>query len=96
MVNSWNAGRQASRLDGKVPANYAGFYNNTGAPAGGAVDFGPAATTGTPAVVHIKTKTKARQVSNNSRQRYSNPFADLFGDDGGDMGDFFGGPRMIP
>jgi serine protease Do len=43
--------------------------------------------------VHIKTKTKARQVSNNSRQRYSNPFADLFGDD---MGDVFGGPRIIP
>ncbi|MEO7532033.1 MAG: trypsin-like peptidase domain-containing protein, partial [Sediminibacterium sp.] len=77
----------------KVPSNYAGFYGNN-APAAGAVDFGPAASTATPAVVHIKTKTKARQVSNNSRQRYSNPFSDLFGD--GEMGDFFGGPRMIP
>lgn len=79
---------------GKVPVNYAGFFGN--APAAGAVDFSPAATAATPAVVHIKTKTKARQVSNTSRQqqRFSNPFSDLFGD--GDMGDFFGGPRMIP
>jgi serine protease Do len=92
-LESRSAGIQ---VDGKVPANYAGFFNNAGSPAGGAIDFGPAATTGTPAVVHIKTKTKARQVSNNGRQRYSNPFADLFGDGGGDMGDFFGGPRMIP
>ena len=77
---------------GKVPANYAGFYGNTAAP-GTAVDFTPAATTATPAVVHIKTKTKARQVSNSQSQR-RNPFSDLFGDD---FGDFFGGgPRMIP
>ena len=76
---------------GKVPANYAGFFGN--APAGGAVDFTPAATSATPAVVHIKTKTKARQVSNNSSQRQRNPFSDLFGDD---LGDFFGGPRVIP
>lgn len=75
---------------GKVPANYAGFFGN--APAGVAVDFTPAATTATPAVVHIKTKTKARQVSNNTTKQ-RNPFSDLFGDD---FGDFFGGPRVIP
>ncbi len=84
-----SAGIQES---GKIPANYAGFFGNNNAPAG-AVDFTPAAMSATPAVVHIKTKTKARQVSNNTRQRFSNPFSDLFGDD---MGDFFGGPRMIP
>lgn len=85
------AGMQDS---GKLPVNYAGFFGNNGAPAT-TVDFTPAATSATPAVVHIKTRTKARQVSNNSRgERQSNPFADLFGDD---MGDFFGGgPRMIP
>ncbi len=78
---------------GKVPANYAGFYGNNNAP-GPAVDFTPAATTATPAVVHIKTKTKARQVSNSQSQQRRNPFSDLFGDD---FGDFFGGgPRMIP
>jgi len=76
---------------GKLPVNYAGFFDKNNTP-GAAVDFTPAATSATPAVVHIKTKTKARQVSNTQRQR-SNPFADLFGDD---FGDFFGGPRMIP
>ena len=77
---------------GKLPVNYAGFFDKNNN-AGGAVDFTPAATSAAPAVVHIKTKTKARQVSNTQRQR-SNPFADLFGDD---FGDFFGGgPRMIP
>ncbi|MDE3252704.1 MAG: trypsin-like peptidase domain-containing protein, partial [Bacteroidota bacterium] len=78
---------------GKVPVNYAGFFgnNNNSSPV---VDFTPAATSATPAVVHIKTKTKARQVSNNSQQRFRNPFSDLFGDD---LGGFFGGgPRMIP
>jgi Do/DeqQ family serine protease len=78
---------------GKLPVNYAGFFGNTGAPAT-AVDFTPAATSATPAVVHIKTRTKARQVSNNNTQRQrNNPFSDLFGDD---FGDFFGGPRVIP
>lgn len=76
---------------GKVPVNYAGFFGNN-AP-GNAIDFTPAATSATPAVVHIKTKTKAKQVSNNTRQRFSNPFSDLFGDD---FGDFFGGPKVIP
>src|SRR6478609_6696454 len=87
VVEHQSAGTQEA---GKIPANYAGFFGNNNAPAG-TIDFGPAATSATPAVVHIKTKTKAKQVSNNSRQR--NPFADLFGDD---MGDFFGGPRMMP
>ncbi len=78
---------------GKLPVNYAGFFGNNNAPAG-AIDFTPAATTATPAVVHIKTKTKAKQVSTSARQRFSNPFSDLFGDD---FGDFFGGgPRIIP
>ena len=77
---------------GKLPVNYAGFYGNN---AGGPVDFTAPATTATPAVVHIKTKTKAKQVTNNS-PRQSNPFGDMFG---GDMfGDFFNAPRvqMIP
>lgn len=76
---------------GKLPVNYAGFFDKNNNMAA-AIDFTPAATSATPAVVHIKTKTKARQVSNTQRQR-SNPFADLFGDD---FGDFFGGPRVIP
>ncbi len=72
----------------KLPVNFAGF-NGYNAPGGTNVDFTTAATVATPAVVHIKTKTKARQVTNNQRQ--VNPFGDMFGGDF--FGDFFGGPR---
>lgn len=74
--------------EGKLPVNYAGFFDNKNSPAP-VVDFTPAATAATPAVVHIKTITKARQMSG---QRQKNPFSDLFGDDMFD--DFFGGPRV--
>lgn len=79
---------------GKLPVNYAGYFgnNNNNNLATGAVDFTAASTTGTPAVVHIKTRTKAKQVSNSQRQQ-RNPFSDMFGDD---FGDFFGGPRVQP
>ncbi|WP_438946527.1 S1C family serine protease [Sediminibacterium sp.] len=76
---------------GKLPVNYAGFMGGSNNAANNAIDFTAAATTGTPAVVHIKTRTKAKQISNSQRQR--NPFADMFGDD---FGDFFGGPRIQP
>lgn len=78
---------------GKLPVNYAGFFDKDAAPANG-IDFTAASTSATPAVVHIKTKTKSRQVSNNL-PRGRNPFSDLFGDD---FEDFFGGPqsRTIP
>ncbi len=97
VMSVWGYGRyeryQAAGVQepGKLPVNYAGFFGNN-TPGAGAVDFSPAATSATPAVVHIKTRTKARQVSN-SQMRQRNPFSDLFGDD---MGDFFGGPRVIP
>lgn len=67
---------------GKLPFNYAGFFDGT--KAAGPVDFTAAATSATPSVVHIKTKTKARQVTNNL-PRGRNPFSDLFGDDFGDL-----------
>ncbi len=90
IVQYQTAGIQES---GKLPVNYAGFFGNNNAAAAG-VDFTPAATSATPAVVHIKTRIKARQVSNTQTQRQQrNPFQDLFGDD---LGDFFGGPRMMP
>lgn len=88
-VERQNAGLQES---GKLPVNYAGFFGNNNAP-GSFVDFTPAATSATPAVVHIKTRTKAKQVSNNTTRQPRNPFSDFFGDD---FGDFFGGPRVIP
>jgi len=99
VLSVWGYGKLQERQyagiqeSGKLPVKYVGFAGNNNAP-GVMVDFTPAATSATPAVVHIKTRTKARQVSNNSMQRQRNPFSDLFGDD---FGDFFGGgPRMIP
>ena len=86
LMQNQYAGIQES---GKIPANYAGFFGNNNSP-NSAIDFTAAATTATPAVVHIKTKTKARQITNNNPQK--NPFGDMFG---GDMFDqFFNGPRV--
>ncbi|MDB5192545.1 MAG: HtrA protease/chaperone protein [Segetibacter sp.] len=73
---------------GKLPVNYAGFFDEN--KAAGNVDFTAASTSATPAIVHIKTKTKARQVTNNL-PRQSSPFGDMFGDDIFDQ--FFNGPR---
>ena len=74
--------------DGKLPVNYAGFFdkNNSGGP----VDFTAAANAATPAVVHIKTRIKQRQATAQEQQR-SNPFSDLFGDND-PFSQFFGGP----
>lgn len=84
LQNNQTAGIQEP---GKLPVNYAGFFDGT--KAGGPVDFTAASTSATPTVVHIKTKTKARQATNNL-PRGRNPFSDLFGDD---FGDLFGGPN---
>jgi Do/DeqQ family serine protease len=88
--NRWEEKQTAGVQEpGKLPVNYAGFFD--GQRAAGAIDFTAASTSATPAVVHIKTKTKARQVTNNlPRGRGRNPFSDLFGDD---FGDLFGGPQ---
>lgn len=72
--------------DGKLPVNYAGFFDNE-APAG-IPDFTAAATSATPAVVHIKTVIKGKTVSSKSRS----PFGDMFGEDD-PFFQFFGGPR---
>ena len=90
-VQSRNAGTQDP---GKLPVNYAGFFDKKSNAE--AFDFTQAATAATPAVVHIKTRTKAKQVSNNLPKQRS-PFGDLFGGDD-PFGDLFGnsGPRTIP
>ncbi len=82
----------SSQASGKIPVNYAGFFGDKGN-SGGPVDFTSAASSATPAVVHIKTKTKARQVTNNL-PRQKNPFSDLFGDDD-PFSQFFSGPRTM-
>ena len=64
-----------------LPSNYkyAGLFDGNG---GEPVDFTKAAAASIPTVVHIKTKTNARQVTNNlPRNRQQNPFSDFFGDD---------------
>jgi Do/DeqQ family serine protease len=101
IVSIWGYGKfvqadtsSGSQATNQLPVNYAGF-TNTGGNNGSSVDFTPAATTATPAVVHIKTRTKARQATVQEQRRpRNNPFFDFFGDD---LGDFFGGgPRVIP
>jgi serine protease Do len=73
----------AGQTSGMVPPNYrlARFDENT--PPGPTVDFTQPAAVALPAVVHIKTKTNARQVSNSlpRGQRPVNPFSDFFDDD---------------
>lgn len=93
LVTAWSfgqlSGSKASEIfdkQGKMPANYASFPQNRSAGAAGLIDFTAAAASATPAVVHIKTKTNARTVMQETPR---SPFADMFGDDF--FGDFFGG-----
>ncbi len=87
MQTQYTAGTSGN---GKLPVNYAGFFGNN-APVS-TVDFTAAASSATPAVVHIKTRTKARQVTNNL-PKSQNPFSDFFGGGDDPFSDFFSGPR---
>ncbi|CAN5722829.1 trypsin-like peptidase domain-containing protein [soil metagenome] len=91
------ANSYAGQQNGVLPANYkyAGL-NEGNIPPGAAIDFTQPAQASTPAVVHIKTKTNAKQVSNLQRSQRQNPFTDMFGND--DVFDqLFGGRNnMIP
>jgi Do/DeqQ family serine protease len=91
-VGKWYSGSSGGGIQetGKLPANYAGFFEDGNGAGQLPVDFTAAATASTPAVVHIKTKINARTVTN---QRQRSPFSDLFGEDF--FGDFFGGPRSM-
>ncbi|MEJ7676708.1 MAG: trypsin-like peptidase domain-containing protein [Segetibacter sp.] len=70
-------------------------YANENAVSGPMVDFEKAATKAAPAVVHIKTLTKSKQV-NAGPDMQDNPFKDFFGDDLGDMFGGRGGSRLSP
>ena len=73
----------AGQQPGVLPANYkyAG-YTEGNPPPGGAIDFTVPAAAAIPAVVHIKTKTNAKQINNNlPRIQQQNPFGDIFDDD---------------
>lgn len=71
--------------DGKAPVNYAGFFN--AAPGNDAVDFTKAANAAVPAVVHIKTKTPAKRITNQLPRNNGGMFDDFFDQ-------FFSMPRM--
>ncbi|MGC4102796.1 trypsin-like peptidase domain-containing protein [Ferruginibacter sp.] len=93
-TNNAYAGQEA----GVVPSNYkyAGLLDGATPPTG-AVDFTQPAAAALPAVVHIKTKTNAKQVTNNlPRSKSNSPFGDLFDDD--IFNQFFGNGRggVIP
>lgn len=82
----------AQSADGKVPVNYAGFFDgSTGA--GEPVDFTKASAASVPAVVHIKTKIPAKKVSNSLPRSGNGGMDDLFQRFFGD--DMFG-PQMQP
>lgn len=73
----------AGQQSGVVPANYkyAGLLDGN-TPPGNTLDFTVPSEAATPAVVHIKTKTNAKQVNNNlPRRSPNNPFSDFFDDD---------------
>ena len=71
----------AGQAAGVVPSNYkyAGFTDGSTPPAG-AIDFTAPSAAALPAVVHIKTKTNAKQVSNNLPKQ-KNPLSEFFGGD---------------
>ena len=74
----------AGQEQGVIPVNYkyAGLLDGNIPPSGN-LDFTAPSAAATPAVVHIKTKTNAKQVNNNlprNNQR-QNPFSDMFGND---------------
>ena len=73
-----------------LPANYVGFFDGKSS-ASESVDLTKAANASVPAVVHIKTKTPAKKLTNDvPRQRGNGIFDDLFND-------MFGyGPNVQP
>jgi len=67
---------------GIVPSNYKYTGLTEGdQPLGGVPDFIQPAQAATPTVVHIKTKTNAKQVTNSLPRTQRNPFSDLLDDD---------------
>ena len=83
--------------EGKLPSNYASFLE--GGSSTNMTDFSKAAESSVPAVVHIKTKIKQKQLSNdlpNNKNRRGGGMDDFFDD-------FFGnplggglGPQIVP
>lgn len=85
--------RQYEGVDAaKLPANYAGFLENAAQNVGNSVDFTKAAQAAIQAVVHIKTKTPAKRITNQlprSRGGLDDMFEQFFGEG-------FFGPQIKP
>jgi len=77
--------------DGKLPVNYAGYFDNVAGTPADPIDFTKAANAAVPAVVHIKTKIPARKISNDlGSGTRGNSMEDMFND-------FFNfGPQVQP
>jgi serine protease Do len=75
-------GQQIANNSATSYSKQAGFFDGSNGPSG-VNDFTIPAQNSTPAVVHIKTKTNAKQVNNNlpKMQRQQSPFGDFFGND---------------
>ena len=67
---------------GMIPSNYRLAKLTEGNTPPGALDFTQPAAAALPTIVHIKTKTNAKQVNNGlPKGQQRNPFSDLFDDD---------------
>lgn len=77
LAPSGHAGFVQSTPEGKLPVNYAGFNENA-AGAAEPIDFTRASSAAVPAVVHIKTKTAAKKISNNLGRNRNGGMEDLF------------------
>lgn len=87
-----NPSTYGGQQPGVVPSNYkyTGFLDGNAPGNGGVPDFILPAQASIPTVVHIKTKTNARQVTNSlPRTQQKNPFSDFFDEDM--MNQLFGG-----
>lgn len=67
----------AQSSSGKIPVNYAGFFDNANG-GGEPVDFTKASSAAVPAVVHIKTKIPAKKISNQLPRNRNNSMEDMF------------------
>jgi len=75
-----------------MPSNYRLAGLTQGNTPGITTDFTQSSMASIPAVVHIKTKTNAKQVTNNLPRMQQSPFGDFFNDDL--FNQFFGGGRI--
>ncbi len=64
--------------DGKLPVNYAGFFENGTGGAADPIDFTKAANAAVPTVVHIRTKIPAKRMTNELPRSRGNTMEDLF------------------